>query len=207
MCVCVCMYTHTHTRISSSIRRVTDALIASLAKQPAAANLTSLRFDTQAKAFNPKLMEKLAKLKSLSAKEVKRSTVHTHTHTPTKNNTPDTDTHATRQEHHPKPPNEHFPQTLNDAREAAHTVFIIIIIIIIMLMEKLLKLKSLYAKEVNYIYIYIYTHTHTYLYTHIYIDAHLCVWDAVLGEGLVGHDRSHRVVAAGHLPIQTERKH
>jgi len=47
--------------------------------------------------------------------EWKRSTGHTHTHTPTENNTPDTDTH-TRQEQHPKPPNEHLPQTLNNAR-------------------------------------------------------------------------------------------
>jgi len=39
------------------------------------------------------------------------------THTPTKNNTPDIDTHTrTRQEQHPKPPTEHLPQTLNNAR-------------------------------------------------------------------------------------------
>ena len=43
----------------------------------------------------------------------KRSTGHTHTQT--KNNTSDTDTHK-RQEQHPKPPNEHLPQTLNNAR-------------------------------------------------------------------------------------------
>jgi len=36
-------------------------------------------------------------------------------HTPTENNTPDTHTH-TRPEQHPKPPNEHPPQTLNNAR-------------------------------------------------------------------------------------------
>jgi len=35
------------------------------------------------------------------------------THTPTENTTPDT---HTRQEQHPKPPNEHPPQTLNNAR-------------------------------------------------------------------------------------------
>ena len=44
---------------------------------------------------------------------VNRSTGHTHT--PTENNTPDTDTH-TRQEQHPKTPNEHLPQTLNNAQ-------------------------------------------------------------------------------------------
>jgi len=48
---------------------------------------------------------------------VKRSTghthTHTHTHTPTENTTPDT---HTRQEQHPKPPNEHPSQTLNNAR-------------------------------------------------------------------------------------------
>jgi len=38
-----------------------------------------------------------------------------HTHTPAENNTPDTDTH-TRQEQHPKPPDEHLPQTLNNAQ-------------------------------------------------------------------------------------------
>ena len=44
---------------------------------------------------------------------VNRSTGHTHTHTPTENNTPDTDTHA-----HDKnnTPNEHLPQSLNNAR-------------------------------------------------------------------------------------------
>jgi len=40
---------------------------------------------------------------------------HTHTHTPTENNTLDTDTH-TRPEQHPKPSNDHLPQTLNNAR-------------------------------------------------------------------------------------------
>jgi len=44
-------------------------------------------------------------------KKINRS----HTHTPTENNTPDTDTH-TRQKQHPTPPNEHLPQTLNNAR-------------------------------------------------------------------------------------------
>jgi len=44
---------------------------------------------------------------------------HTHTHTPTENNTPDTDAH-TRQEQHPKPPNEHLPKTLNKARREAY---------------------------------------------------------------------------------------
>jgi len=39
----------------------------------------------------------------------------THTHTPTENSTPDTRTH-TRQEQHPKPPNEYPPRTLNNAR-------------------------------------------------------------------------------------------
>jgi len=38
---------------------------------------------------------------------ISRSTGHTHT--PTENNTPDTDTH-TRQEQHPKLPNEHLSQ-------------------------------------------------------------------------------------------------
>jgi len=53
----------------------------------------------------------------LHAPCVKRSTGHTHTHTPTENNTSDTDTHThTRQEQHLKPPNEHLPQTLNNAR-------------------------------------------------------------------------------------------
>jgi len=67
----------------------------------------------------PKLREKTAiYLGSVgfsldSGKHINRS--YTHTHTPTENNTPDTHTH-TRQEHHPKPPNEHPPQTLNNAR-------------------------------------------------------------------------------------------
>jgi len=48
---------------------------------------------------------------SRTGKKINRS----HTHTPTENNTPDTDT-RTRKEQHPKPPNEHLPQTLNLAR-------------------------------------------------------------------------------------------
>jgi len=44
-------------------------------------------------------------------KKINRSHAHTHR----QNNTPDTDTH-TRQEQHPKPPNEHLLQTLNNAR-------------------------------------------------------------------------------------------
>jgi len=43
-------------------------------------------------------------------KKINRS--HTHAYTPTENNTPDT---HTRQEQHPKPQNEHPPQTLNNA--------------------------------------------------------------------------------------------
>jgi len=43
------------------------------------------------------------------------STGHTHTHR--QRTTPPTPTHThTRQEQHPKPPNEHLPKTLNNAR-------------------------------------------------------------------------------------------
>ena len=42
---------------------------------------------------------------------------HTHTHTHRQRTTPPTPTHTrTRQERHPKPPNEHLPQTLHNAR-------------------------------------------------------------------------------------------
>jgi len=48
---------------------------------------------------------------------VKKNRPHTHTQTPIENNTPDTDTDThTRQKQHPKRPNKHPPQTLNNAR-------------------------------------------------------------------------------------------
>ena len=48
-----------------------------------------------------------------TCKKINRS--HTHTHR--QRTTPPTPTHTrTRQEQHPKPPNEHLPQTLNNAR-------------------------------------------------------------------------------------------
>jgi len=50
---------------------------------------------------------------------VKRSTGHTHTHTHTHTDREQHPRHRhtrTRQEQHPKPPNEHLPQMLNNAR-------------------------------------------------------------------------------------------
>jgi len=47
-------------------------------------------------------------------KKINRS----HTHTPTENNTPVTDTHTRQEQQHPKPPNEHLPQTLNNAQRS-----------------------------------------------------------------------------------------
>ena len=48
--------------------------------------------------------------------QINRSHTQTHTYTPTENNTPRHRNTRTRQEQHPKPPNEHLPQTLNSAR-------------------------------------------------------------------------------------------
>jgi len=50
-----------------------------------------------------------------SGEKINRS----HTHTPRQRTTPPTPTHThTRQEQDPKPPNEHLPQTLNNARRS-----------------------------------------------------------------------------------------
>ena len=54
----------------------------------------------------------------VGAGRVKISASHTHTHTHRQRTTPPTPSHThTRQEQHPKPPNEHLPQTLNNARK------------------------------------------------------------------------------------------
>jgi len=72
-----------------------------------------------AKEVGPKkLRDILARLKEVYAAKVKRSTRHTHTHR--QRTTPPTPVHThTRHEQHPKPPNEHLPQTLNRARCAS----------------------------------------------------------------------------------------
>ena len=105
---------------------------------------------------------------------VKRSTRHTHTHTDREQHPRHT---RTRQEQHPTPPNEHLPQTLNNARRCP-----------IMLTCRSLIQYSTSLPVYIYMYIYVCVYISIYMYIALALDT---LW--VEGSGSVCLRQMHRV--------------